>query len=439
MKTQADSQQLLDKVQEGFRRVGLTFPHLAGLIQMVRPQLDPRVETMGVFASGRLVVNPEFVAALSAPDLMFVLTHELYHLALRTHERGEGADPHAFNCAHDYIINDMLREELQVGQIPAGGLDRPGARLLSAEKILGEMQRDSSCPQRVWQRQPGQAGAGGGWDDPDWGDSGRVTDSGDAHNGDAQAGDGQGNDGPAGDVLNSTLEREWFPDLRTGRQQEQARAVREEATRAMGLKGLMESMAGRGRGDEAGAQQDTVAALRGLYRPPWELALQRWMESVAPSDRSYARPSRRGADRRDVVLPGRKREGWILHIVLDTSGSMIEEVPRALGAIADFCEAMGVEQVHLVQCDTEVGRDEILAPGEMARWQVTGYGGSDLGPAMLRLADDADVACAIVVTDGDIDYPQTPVPYSVLWVLPAWKNPEEFTPSYGKVIAMTHT
>ena len=31
------------------------------------------------------------------------------------------------------------------------------------------------------------------------------------------------------------------------------------------------------------------------------------------------------------------------------------------------------------------------------------------------------------------------MPYSVLWVLPAWKNPQEFTPRYGKVIAMTPT
>ena len=69
---------------------------------------------------------------------------------------------------------------------------------------------------------------------------------------------------------------------------------------------------------------------------------------------AYARPSRRGADRTDVVLPGRKREGWTLNIVLDTSGSMADEMPRALGAIADFCEAVGVDQVRLVQCDTAV-------------------------------------------------------------------------------------
>jgi len=39
-----------------------------------------------------------------------------------------------------------------------------------------------------------------------------------------------------------------------------------------------------GKGDEAGGQENEVAALRGLYRPPWELALQRWLEAVAPAD-----------------------------------------------------------------------------------------------------------------------------------------------------------
>jgi predicted metal-dependent peptidase len=205
----------------------------------------------------------------------------------------------------------------------------------------------------------------------------------------------------------------------------------------MSLQALMESMSGRGKGDDPAGQQNTVAALRGLYRPPWELALQRWMESAAPSQRSYARPSRRGANRTDVVLPGRKREGWTLHIVLDTSGSMVDEVPRALGAIADFCEAIGVDQVHLIQCDTEVGSDEVLAPAEMGQWRITGYGGSNLSPAMLRLAENPEVSAAIVLTDGEIDYPQTPLPYNVLWVLPPWKNPQEFTPRYGRVITMT--
>ena len=55
--------ELLDKVQEGFRRVGLTFPYLAGLIQQIQVVLDRRVPTMGIFASGRLAISLLLAAA----------------------------------------------------------------------------------------------------------------------------------------------------------------------------------------------------------------------------------------------------------------------------------------------------------------------------------------------------------------------------------------
>lgn len=402
---QLTEKETLEKVNEGFRRVGFTFPHLAGLIAKLDVRVVRRVGTMGVFATGRLAVNPDFVQSLSTRDLIFVLAHELYHLTLRTHERSEGTDPIDFNKAHDYIINDMLREELQSPEIPAGGLDWPGARLMSAERILGEIERNGSSQE------------GGSWQAPAGGGRGKRLD---AH----------------GDVLDRDVEQQMFPGTDPTDQETRTAAVREQAEKAMSLGALMESMRGQ-RGHDTGGMHNTVDALRGLYRPPWELALQRWLESVAPSERSYARPSRRGADRSDIVLAGRKREGWTLHIVLDTSGSMADEIPRALGAIADFCDALGVDRIHLVQCDTAVGSDEVVTPSELSRWQVTGYGGSDLTPAMLRLADDADVQAAIVLTDGDVEYPQEPMPYAVLWVMPAWKDPREFTPRYGKVIGMT--
>ena len=178
-----------------------------------------------------------------------------------------------------------------------------------------------------------------------------------------------------------------------------------------------------------------VTALRGLYRTPWEMALQKWLESVAPGERTFVRPSRRGADRADIVLPGRKRESWMLNVVLDTSGSMTDEIPRALGAIADFCDAVAVDEIRLIQCDAAVTSDEVLSPAELAEYQVNGYGGSDLSPAMLALADDPLVTAAIIITDGDISFPATDMPYAVLWVLPAHGN-SAFRPPYGRVIAM---
>ena len=115
----------------------------------------------------------------------------------------------------------------------------------------------------------------------------------------------------------------------------------------------------KGRGTIGGGMSSrTCSALRGQLRPAWQQALQRWIESLAPGERTFSRPSRRGAERADIVMPGRKRQSWMLNVVLDTSGSMTDEIPLALGAIADFCDGAGVDQVRIVQCDAAVTADE---------------------------------------------------------------------------------
>ncbi len=407
----------LDRIARGLRLVTAPLPHLAGLAAAVRVNIDERVPTMGVFASGRLVVNPAFVARLKQNELVFVLAHELLHLALRTHDRAKGSGQLEFNYAHDYIINDILRVELGFPVIPAGGLDMPGAREKSAEQIVLEMRRNADLmPSKssVFEGQPvtlrGVVGPAGGSGPPP----------------DRQQ---------AGDVLDDKTERDLFPE-EVAEQDRRLKEMAAAAEKALALARAMGAMNGRG---TAGAMQhQAVSALRGLYRTPWEAILQKWLESVAPGERTFTRPSRRGADRSDIVLPGRKRESWRLNVVLDTSGSMGDVIPRVLGAVADFCDAVAVEEVRLVQCDTEVTSDELIEPAQLADFQVSGYGGSDLTPAMLALADDPLVTACLVVTDGDIQYPPQEMPYSVLWVLPP-SGASGFRPPYGHVVTMQGT
>ena len=135
--------QTLARIAQGLRMVTVPLPHLSGLAAAVRASIDERVPTMGVFASGRLIVNPAFVARLKQNELVFVLAHELLHLALRTHDRAKGSGQLEFNYAHDYIINDILRTELGFTSIPAGGLDMPGARNRSAEDIVLQMRKNA--------------------------------------------------------------------------------------------------------------------------------------------------------------------------------------------------------------------------------------------------------------------------------------------------------
>jgi predicted metal-dependent peptidase len=402
--SRAEDEALLKRIARGFRRVTIPFPHLAGLAAAVRTTLDDSIPTMGVFASGRMVANRAFTNRLKDQELDFVLAHELLHLALRTHDRAVGSSHIEYNYAHDYIINDTLRHAMGMS-IPAGGLDMPGARDRSAEDIVLEMRRkrQSESKSRVWEGQV-------------------VTIE-------VVLGSGEGSD--AGDVLDAARERAMFPD-EAQEQDKQTRAIRDLAIKGMAIAaalGLLKS-----RGNEAGNSQQHVRALRGLYRTPWQVAIQRWLEGVQPAERTFTRASRRGMERTDIVLPGRRRETQMLNVILDTSGSMTSDMPFALGAIADFCEATGIDEIRVVQCDTTVTSDDTVSASELAAFDVKGYGGSDLTPAFEALARDPRVTAAICITDGEIAYPQSPLPFTVLWAVPG--ETTTFAPPYGRVVSM---
>lgn len=403
----AEEKAILTRITRGMRVVAATLPHLTGLAAAVRIALDDRVPTMGVFASGRLVANPAFTNRLSQAELTFVLAHELLHLALRTHDRARGSSPLEFNYAHDYIINDILRHALGMNTIPAGGLDMPGAKDRTAEDIVLEMRRNGAFTQsrtQVWEG---------------------VVVSAEQALGKGQAGQ------DAGDVLDNAKERALFPQD-AEEQEARARAIRDLAAKGMAMGKALGLM--KGRGVTAGNTANQVRALRGIYRTPWQVALQRWIEGVSPGERTYMRASRRGAERTDLVLPGRHRYSLMLNVILDTSGSMSDEIPFALGAIADFCEATGIDEIRVIQCDTTVTSDEVLSPGELAEYEIKGYGGSDLCPAIEALGEDARVTAAIVITDGDITFPAAAPVFSILWAVPGGAT--SFAPPYGRVITM---
>ena len=113
---------------------------------------------------------------------------------------------------------------------------------------------------------------------------------------------------------------------------------------------------------------------------------------------------------------------------------MVDSLPRALGAIADLCDAAGVDQVRLVQCDVDVTSDEFVAPDVLASREIAGFGGSDLSPALLHLADDPHTRAVIAVTDGDVAYPPSPMPYDLLWLVTG--DAGAFTPPYGRVVRL---
>jgi hypothetical protein len=58
--------------------------------------------------------------------------------------------------------------------------------------------------------------------------------------------------------------------------------------------------------------------------------LQRCGDGLERAGSTYSRSSRRMAAHPETVPPGVGRDGWILNVILDTSGSMREEAILAL-------------------------------------------------------------------------------------------------------------
>jgi predicted metal-dependent peptidase len=413
--------------------VSANLPHLSGLCRTVRLKLSRRYPVAAIGATGLMLVNPRVFSESPLPDLVFVVAHELMHLALDTFGRGGKADPLIVNIAHDYVINDILSVELG-RPAPLGGLVRHGARQESLEALVTELAQNSSSrsPGECWSigrkkrnrtRSPKSAISE---QLERLGLVPREADEPDDEDGDC-----------AGDTLSSEEEAQLEPHMGPKERGAVRERVRREAVRAVSLKELRDridkhSEHEHGEG-EAGDSRTLMEAVASAYQPPWQLALQHWLDAVSPGPRSFARPSRRGADRTDdVILPGRKREGWALHVVLDTSGSMVEILPRILGLLASFCEGAGVNRIHVLQCDADVTTDEWLDPAELAAYTITGFGGSDMSPAMDALAEDPEVYAVLVLTDGYISYPMDEPPYSVLWGLVDGYG--GFTPPYGTVV-----
>jgi predicted metal-dependent peptidase len=71
----------------------------------------------------------------------------------------------------------------------------------------------------------------------------------------------------------------------------------------------------------------------------------------------------------------------------------------------------------------------------LAERRIEGYGGSDLSPALRHLAWDQHVRAVVVITDGEVAFPEERMPYDLLWLVPASAR-TVFNPPYGRVVPM---
>ena len=482
------------KLKTALALVETLFPNAVQPLAVMDIRLDSRVESAAVTASGRMLVSPAFLATLTLHQTVFVIAHELYHVIYGAFDRFDSdMTIHRrwlVNVAHDFIVNDMLekkfrdecfsaRSSTSFGKgarpsyseyIPAQGLfwkdyaqsykrivgrEQPPLESFSLESLVLELEylrdelpsgnplnrmKSRETPDRSW-----DTGLGGLLDQAmkgmDGGADGQKAEepaAPEATEGDAEQRDLSDILNGLPELLTELEESELFPD-ETAVERAMRRSRITEASELASTRNIMSSdLAAHGGSGTSGNGNQIVKALEGNWNPPWERALQKWFDDIVQATRSWAKASRRAGDRVDIVLPGHMREGFILHIVADTSGSMEDLLPAVFGLLKSFGKVSGVNTAHIIQCDSDVVSDELVDIDDLDTVEVKGLGGGMDPPGMLRMAEDETVESVLVITDGYIDIPpKEDIPYDVLWCLLCDHGDTfHFMPDYGTVISI---
>jgi predicted metal-dependent peptidase len=365
-----------------------------------------------LYADDRLLVHPKAVLALPFTRLAARLSHLCLHAALGAFGRRRERTPARWNLAHDLAIEPLLRE----AALPAAAGEAPEwlHSGMSAEEVYDLLPHDASpapewCdlvdapPREVEERSPPPGAPRSG--------SGEVSARGDEEERDPSRKTPE--DTPPHEVRAHELA--WKMRL--------AEAI--EVERASGGKtwGTLP------------AWIDAMVSAQIAPPPSWTLALQRAVAALARTERTFLRPSRRqsamafdaGEDWPEVVsMPGRRVvPAGRLVAIIDTSASIDEEVLAiALGAVASAATAEGVDEVRLIQADSEVTSDQIVSPADLLvrKIAIKGRGGTNFGPALTMLGAEAERTgerfTAVYLTDLDGAFPNRRAVrgVDVLWV-----------------------
>jgi predicted metal-dependent peptidase len=319
---------------------------------------DRSIETMATDGK-RLLVNPEFAATLSDPELRGVLAHEVYHCAMDHMGRLGSREMPIWNEAADYAINlDLFDSGFTLPQCAL--LDRKWQGM-SAESIYAELyQAKQDKPKDGNNLQPG---------------NGQPNQN--------KSQNGNGNDpGKCGGVI--------------------APKASEAADLARDWKGRVISAAAVAA--KAGSLPDGIARLIDHARKPridWRDMLRRFVSDSMNRDYSWTRPNRRhigsGLYLPSMVSNGRSR----VIVAIDTSGSIDSAALEAFkGELQALLDESATDALTVLYCDCELQGQAEFQSGDILKLEPKGFGGTSFEPVMTWAADNAsNAACLIYFTD----------------------------------------
>ena len=369
----------IDKLTQAKTRLSLKEPFFSTMLFRFPLKATEEVPLAAVTPRGVILYNPKAIDRLSVEEIVFLLCHEVMHVALSHAMRRGDRDHFIFNIACDAVINETLIE-LGIGQFLNNGVRMPGAQNRLAEDIYDEIFKKTKFITI----------------DLDLIFSGDKTAPG--FKGDTISGARRA----YGEALDESETREIANRVKL--------AVAEGITK--------EKMSGMG--NRRGAFLEKLETWVLTEKLPWYQLLGRFMNKFVSQNESWRRPNKRFSD---VYLPSVDKEARMgtLVVGIDTSGSIDSKTLGIFGKhLFDVIEECKPEEVIVLWCDAEIQKverhDWEEVPFEL---EAPGRGGTDMTKITHWVADNAEEADAcVILTDGYTPYPapdDEKVP--TLWVL----------------------
>lgn len=303
----------------------------------------------------KLYYNREFIKALTADELLFLIGHEVLH-CVYDHLGRKGSREHKlWNMANDYIVNDTLTKE-KIGKMPQGGLlDSRYNDEMTSEEVYRLLEQNKTTFKMTLDEHLEMDGSDGDGDGDSSGGGKQITVS--------VMGDGNGP---------PKLTEEDKQKIRN-----EVKAAVINAAQAVG----------------AGKVPAGVKRLIDDFTNPimdWRSLLEMHIQSALKDDYTFQNPAKRswavnmGAKDiggQSIILPGQKNKMTCdVAVSIDTSGSMTDDMLRDfLSEVKGIMETFEDFKLTLWTFDTQVYNPKVFTMNnldEIMSYDPKGGGGT---------------------------------------------------------------
>ena len=114
------------------RKMLFKYSFFGSVVTSINYKENKNIQTAGTDGE-TIYYNPEFLKSLSVQDQVFILAHEVCHIAFNHILRSKGKDEKLWNIATDAVINQFLKRDGL--EIVKGGIDIEDAINYDVEEL----------------------------------------------------------------------------------------------------------------------------------------------------------------------------------------------------------------------------------------------------------------------------------------------------------------